>query len=204
MKLRLSLLLAAVLAAGSLAAQAVTKADDATALLTPTKSKAPGAQFAESISTVTGVAISPLLGTSAYGAVHYYRTPIEKRHTLPWFAQPWFWGPALALVGLCFLKDTAGTALPTALKKPLDVAETVEHKVSGLIAAGAFVPFVAMLMQDPNGPSRWRIIGPSPVWTSARATSRSCCTPGAGATPRPWIAWCRWSIRTCRDSRMPT
>lgn len=153
MNLRLSLLLAAVLAAGSLTAPAVTKADDATALLTPTKSKAPGAQFAESISTVTGVAISPLLGTSAYGAVHYYRTPVEKRHTLPWFAQPWFWGPALALVGLCFLKDTAGTALPTALKKPLDVAETVEHKVSGLIAAGAFVPFVAMLMQDPNGPS---------------------------------------------------
>ena len=152
MKLRFYLLIALSLCAGRLTAQAVTKADDSLTLLTPTKSKAPGAQFAESLSTVTGVAISPLLGTSAYGAVKYYRTPAEKRQNLPWFAQPWFWGPALVLVGLCFLKDSAGTALPTALKKPLDVVDTVEHKLSGLIAAGAFVPFVALLMTDTEAP----------------------------------------------------
>lgn len=112
----------------------------------------PGQHFAESLSTLTGVAISPLLGASAYGAVKYFRTPEDKRANLPWFAQRWFWVPALLLVGLCFLKDTAGTALPTALKKPLDIAETVENKVSGLVATGAFVPFVVMMMND-TGPS---------------------------------------------------
>jgi hypothetical protein len=113
------------------------------------KSHAPGAQFAELISTTTGVAISPLLGSSAYGAIKWIRakTP-EARAKLPWFAQPWFWVPALVLVGLCFVKDTAGTALPTAVKKPLDVAETMENKISGLIAAGAFVPLIAIMSQE--------------------------------------------------------
>jgi hypothetical protein len=41
------------------------------------------------------------------------------------------------------LKDAGGVAVPTALKKPLDVAEALENKVSGLVAAGAFVPIVA-------------------------------------------------------------
>lgn len=154
MKLRFSLLVAFLLCASLLAALAVTKAEDASAPApAPAKSKAPGAQFAESVSTITGVAISPLLGTSAYGAIQFYRTPQDQRHKLPWFAQPYFWAPALLLVGACFIKDTAGTALPTALKKPLDVAEAIEHKISGLVATGAFVPFVATMMADPNGPS---------------------------------------------------
>jgi len=116
-------------------------------------SRAPGTEFAQSISTLTGVAISPLLGTSAYGAVKYFRTPAEKRGDLPWFAQPVFWVPALLLVGACFVKDTAGTALPTALKKPLDVADAVEHKISGLVATGAVVPFIAMMAHDSASPS---------------------------------------------------
>jgi hypothetical protein len=111
-------------------------------------SHAPGAQIATDISTITGVAISPLLGTSAYGAIKYFRTDKAKRAGLPWFAQPWFWVPALLLVAACFVKDTAGTALPTAVKKPLDVAETVENKISGLIAAGAFVPFIALMSHE--------------------------------------------------------
>lgn len=111
-------------------------------------SQAPGVHIAESVSTITGVAISPLLGTSAYGAVKYFRTAKDQRAGLPWFAQPWFWVPALLLVAACFVKDTAGTALPTAVKKPLDVAETVENKISGLIAAGAFVPFIAMMSHE--------------------------------------------------------
>src|SRR5688572_11638146 len=115
---------------------------------TPVQSRAPGAQFAESISTVTGVAISPLLGASAYGAVKYFQTAKDKRANLPWFAQPWFWVPALLLVAACFVKDTAGTVLPTAAKKPLDVAESVENKISGLIAAGAFVPLIAMMSHE--------------------------------------------------------
>ena len=113
-----------------------------------TKTKAPGAEFAQAISTVTGVAISPLLGTSAYGAVQYYRTPAGKRASLPWFAQPTFWIPALLLVALVAAKDIFGTAAPTALKKPFDIAEAVENKISGLVAAGAFVPFVVTVFGD--------------------------------------------------------
>lgn len=113
-----------------------------------TTAAAPGAELAHNLSVLTGVAITPLFGASAYGALTYYRAPAANRATLPWFAQPWFFVPALVLVALCFLKDTAGTALPTAMKKPLDIAEAVEHKISGLIAAGAFVPILMMFMNN--------------------------------------------------------
>jgi hypothetical protein len=109
-----------------------------------TKPATPGVELANAISVITGAAISPLLGVSAVGAWKYFhaQTP-QQRARLPWFAQPWFWIPALVLVSACFLKDTLGLAAPRLLKKPLDVADTLEHKISGLIAAGAFVPLIA-------------------------------------------------------------
>jgi MFS family permease len=111
----------------------------------PSSSGAPttGIQLAHAISEITGAAISPLLGVSAVGAWKYFhaQTP-QQRARLPWFAQPWFWIPAFVLVTACFLKDTVGIAAPTLLKKPLDVADTIEHKISGLIATGAFVPLI--------------------------------------------------------------
>lgn len=103
-------------------------------------------ELAKTISQITGVAISPLLGTGAVGAWTYFETPSGRRGGLPWFAQPWFWAPALVLVGLACAKDVLGPATPTALKKPMDVAELLENKVSGLIAAGAFVPLVVGVM----------------------------------------------------------
>ena len=112
------------------------------------KSATPGLEAAQAISTITGVAISPLLGVSAVGAYRYYNTPPEHRAALPWFAQTWFFVPALLLVALVFVKDTFGAALPTAVKKPFDVAETIENKISGLVAAGAFVPFIAIIFHD--------------------------------------------------------
>jgi hypothetical protein len=105
----------------------------------------PGIEAARAISTITGVAISPLLGVSTVGAWKYFKTPGAQRSKLPWFAQPWFWIPALVLVGLVCLKDIAGTGMPTALKKPLDVAEAFENKVSALVAAGLFVPLIASI-----------------------------------------------------------
>lgn len=107
-----------------------------------------GTQLAQTISQLTGVAISPLLGTSAVGAWRYFDTPKAQRATLPWFAQPWFWAPALVLVGLIFAKDVLGPATPTALKKPIDAVELFENKLSGLIAAGAFVPLLMGLFGD--------------------------------------------------------
>jgi len=103
----------------------------------------PGTELAHAISEITGVAISPLLGVSAVGAWKYFhaQTP-QQRARLPWFAQPWFWIPAFVLVTACFLKDTVGITAPRLLKKPLDVADALEHKISGLIATGAFVPLI--------------------------------------------------------------
>ena len=103
----------------------------------------PGIALAHEISEITGVAISPLLGVSAVGAWKYFHAQTaQQRARLPWFAQPWFWIPAFVLVAACFLKDTVGVAAPRLLKKPLDVADAIEHKISGLIAAGAFVPLI--------------------------------------------------------------
>ena len=114
-----------------------------------TKPATPGVELANAISVITGAAISPLLGVSAVGAWKYFHaaTP-QERARLPWFAQRWFWIPAFVLVTACFLKDTLGLAAPRLLKKPLDVADTIGHKINGLIAAGAFVPLIAAVFQS--------------------------------------------------------
>lgn len=115
------------------------------------KTATPGVQIAKTLSEVTGVAISPLLGVGAVGFYQWHKAKTdEQKAKLPWFANPWFFVPAFVVVALCFIKDTAGTALPTALKKPLDVLETIENKISGLVATGAFVPIAVSLMHDAN------------------------------------------------------
>ena len=115
----------------------------------PAKSSdfSPGAPIASVLSTVTGIAISPLLGTGAYGAYQWVTADGEAaRGKLPWFAQPSFWLPALLIVAACAAKDAFGAAVPTGMKKPLDVLETIENKFSGLIAAGAVIPFAMSAM----------------------------------------------------------
>ena len=121
-------------------------ANAATATAPAASNDNPGQQIAQTISLITGVAISPLMGVSAVGAWQWWqaKTP-EQKAKLPWFADPLFWIPALLLVGACFVKDSAGIALPPLVKKPLDVAETIEHKISGLVATGAFVPIAASI-----------------------------------------------------------
>ncbi|MDI1319048.1 MAG: hypothetical protein PSW75_02490 [bacterium] len=105
--------------------------------------KTPGIELATMASQVTGIAISPMLGVSGVGAWQYFHahTPEEKA-ALPWFAQLSFWLPALLLVGVCAGKDTIAAVAPPGWKKPLDIAETLENKVSGLVAAGAVVPSI--------------------------------------------------------------
>jgi hypothetical protein len=104
------------------------------------------APFAEGFSEITAAAISPLLVVSSIGALRYFRAPAEQRNGLPWFCQPTAWGLGLALLGLCFLKDVIGTALPLPLKKPLDMLELFENKLSALVAGTLFVPIVAAEM----------------------------------------------------------
>ncbi|HVZ64101.1 MAG TPA: hypothetical protein VG936_05885 [Lacunisphaera sp.] len=108
--------------------------------------KTPGVELAVMASQVTGIAISPLLGVSCIGAWQWWgaHTP-EQKAALPWFAQLQFWLPALLLVALCAAKDSFGAMVPPGWKKPLDVAETFENKVSGLVAAGAVVPSLVAL-----------------------------------------------------------
>jgi hypothetical protein len=106
----------------------------------------PGVALTQGITEITGVAISPLLGVSSVGAWRYWKTPAAGRTSLPWYAQPWAWGTGLALLALCFLKDSLGTAVPSLLKKPFDMIELFENKASALVASGAFVPLVAQEM----------------------------------------------------------
>lgn len=116
------------------------------------QSKAPGAVIAQQISLLTGIAISPLMGSSAYGCYLWWKSPEAQRANLPWFAQWWFWVPGLLIVLICFIKDTAGNALPTAVKKPFDIVEAFENKISGLVATGAIVPFLMMVTKDSDAP----------------------------------------------------
>lgn len=110
-----------------------------------------GEDAAKAISMVTGVAISPLLGVGVVGAWEWFSVKSAERARLPWFASPWFWVPALLIVLAIGVKDLAGTGLPPGVKKPIDALEVVENKISGLIAAGAFVPLVASIFSSPSG-----------------------------------------------------
>ncbi len=113
------------------------------AVTAPVKAdKSPSSAIAMTISTITGVAISPLLGTAGLGVWQRWQAKTDEAvEALPWYAQLSFILPALAIVGVCAAKDSFGAVVPPGLKKPLDVLETIENKASGLVAAGAVVPF---------------------------------------------------------------
>jgi hypothetical protein len=100
-----------------------------------------GLELAKTATQITGIAISPLLGVSAIGLYQWIQadTP-EKKAKLPWFANPMVWLCGFLLVGAAAAKDAFGATMPPGWKKPLDVLDTVENKVSGLVATGAVIP----------------------------------------------------------------
>ncbi len=106
------------------------------------ENRLPGVALAQGISQLTGVAVSPLLGVSAVGAWRFHETPAAQRHLLPWFCRPYVWGVTFALLAVCLLKDLLGTAAPPFIKKPLDLLELFENKLSALVACSAFLPFI--------------------------------------------------------------
>src|SRR5690606_22278277 len=109
--------------------------------------RSPAAPIAAAISTVTGIAISPLLGTGVYGAYQWWKAKDSAaRAALPWYSQPGFWLPALLIFGICAAEDAFGAVIPPGWKKPRDVLETIENKATGLVAAGAVVPFTIAAM----------------------------------------------------------
>ena len=141
------LLLVLLLCGVVFAAQAAGTASSKDKGLVPSR----GADAAKAISMVTGVAISPLLGVGVVGAWEYFSAEPGQRDHLPWYASPFFWVPALLIVLAIGVKDLAGTSLPPGVKKPIDAIEVVENKISGLVAAGAFVPLVASIFSHPAG-----------------------------------------------------
>lgn len=137
----------------------------------PSRDRSPAGSVVSAVAGVTGIAISPLLGTGAYGAYQYFRTPTEERANLPWFAQVSFWLPALGLVGAVAAKDVAGAALPPGWKKPLDVLDTLENKVTGLVAAGVVVPFsMSVLSKVILGGGDGMALNPEVISTGSLAT----------------------------------
>ena len=143
-----------IIAAGLLFPANVRAAIESSSAPATKNAPPPGVNIAHTLSTITGVAISPLLGVGAVGCYQYMKCDgdPEKIAKLPWFANPFFWMPALLLVLVCAIKDTAGIALPVTLKKPFDIAETIEHKISGLVATGAFVPIMVNIIREANSP----------------------------------------------------
>ncbi len=102
-----------------------------------------GLQLAKTATEITGIAISPLLGVSAIGLYQWIQadTP-EERAALPWFANPLMWIGGFLLVGAAAAKDAFGATVPPGWKKPLDVLDATENKVSGLVATGAVIPLL--------------------------------------------------------------
>ena len=141
---------------------------EALAAAKPGKSAEPtiGLEIAKTITLITGVAISPLLGVGAYGAWTYFDTPAEKKAELSWYARPMFWIPALLVVALVFLKDVGGAAIPDSLKQPFDVLEAIESKVSGLVAAGAFIPIAANFLPDLGSSEAHQLIAPGLIFAA--------------------------------------
>ena len=110
------------------------------------KARTPGLELAALATQVTGIAISPLLGVTAMGAYQWAKAKTdEEKAALPWYAHFSFWGPALLMLCAVAAKDSLGATLPPGLKKPFDLLEVTENKVSGMVAAGAVIPSLVTL-----------------------------------------------------------
>lgn len=93
-----------------------------------------GAELASQLTRLTGVMLSPLLGTGVVGAYDWLRATPAQRERLPWHDRPWVWGTLLGLMVGLFL----GHRIPV-LKHGFKQLKVVEDKVSGLLA----IPWVA-------------------------------------------------------------
>src|SRR5689334_19885187 len=94
-----------------------------------------GQSVSTALATVTGTAISPLVGVCAIGIFDYYRTPKEQRGRLPVYEKPKFWIPIGILLLLILLKDTVGGFAPL-IKKPLDAIEVLLVNKAALVLVG--------------------------------------------------------------------
>lgn len=137
----------------------------------------------QALSQTTELAISPLLSLTALSAWKWFQTDPSQRAQLAFYAQPWCWGPAMFLLLLIFFKETVIARIPGA-KKPLDVLQLVENKVSGVIASplaiGALATAIHHAMQGVDA----RAVSGLFISTAWAADS----APAFVAMPE-WLSW---------------
>ncbi len=182
---RKSILCGVVLALGSSVVAAPSRAAGAPEPARPPVADArhfsAGEELARTVTLVTGVPISPLLGVSALGAWRYFQTPEGARPALPWYARPWFWGAGLAIVFLFAANTTIGAALP-GLKKPMDFVEEHENKLSALLASPIVLLEIHRLLSLAPGVAGALAATPPPLATVGLAT-----IAGGDAWVRPLV-----------------
>jgi hypothetical protein len=102
---------------------------------TTTSALGKGQSISTAVATVTGTAISPLVGVCTIGIYDYFRTPKELRGRLPVYEKPKFWIPVGILLILILIKDTIGGFAPL-IKKPLDAVEVLLVNKASLLLIG--------------------------------------------------------------------
>jgi hypothetical protein len=110
---------------------------------TPADEYRPGTlgALSESISTTTGVAISPLFGMGALGAWRYFTTPEGRSDRLDWFCHPAIWGTALLIGGILLLKSTGKVVIPSPLVAPVDAIDHLSrHTALPIVGISTALP----------------------------------------------------------------
>lgn len=131
-----------------------------------------GEELARTLTLVTGLSVSPLLGVSFLGAVRYFEAPAAERHRLAWYARPWFWGTGLSLALLFALNTTLGALVP-GLKKPMDAVEEWENKFSALLASPVAAYEIVRVLAGGGGPA-------TGGWTETAARGVAAAPEAAG------------------------
>ena len=91
------------------------------------------------IGQMTGLALSPVLVLGLFGLWDWMR--LDGEVALPLHAQPWLWGPLLVVSIVAALGRTGSLTVPGA-KYLIDVPQQINSKITGLVAAGIFLPTV--------------------------------------------------------------
>jgi hypothetical protein len=139
--------------------------------------------LAHTFAQTTELAISPLLAFTALSAWKWLNADQAGRSALPFFAQPWCWGPALVLLLLIVFKETVIARIPGA-KKPLDVLQVLENKLSGLLASPIAVGALAW------GIHRALAATPPPALTSLVWSTAWAAPSGSPAVALPdGVSW---------------
>jgi hypothetical protein len=101
--------------------------------------------FGNGLGQLTGIAVSPLLVLSIFGAIDWYGAVAGE--PLPLHASPWVWGTAITVAAIALLVPfVAGTAAPGPVAKFAAAARYLEEQFSGLIAAGIFLPTLSVTL----------------------------------------------------------